>query len=459
MATIQFSPSDSDSDSISVTSTVLSDPVSEYEVESILDEHTFGNQVRYLVKWVGYPTARCSWEPPDAFSSNETLKEWRKKKRAIAEGQCPAFDTDAWEEGLASLQAAKQDRQNRRQAKRRKLGLLAADADTQLPTCLSKQNTESVARPERGAVAEQPNHTTPSQSTAKPKVAESNTTSHAPKPLSVPRQTLPRPVPPDHGPDGRRPSRPAGPSQPPILFGNSQAGAQPGPHRAKKSLDPDPFRRFNLSTQRRFEKAKHDEPHPDTRQLELFRPSDFPRRSGAKLVELRIHGNTCRSDTRVDGPSTHNTDDTSNRAVARSEEPSTSAVVTSSRLQHPGRSLLAPYTAPIDPGTDPCRDIMANLPPRKPGPKSRKVHSLPGLFWNPGEVLVHIYYGPDKKRIGPARLCGLSRSAQGSLIRSKSDSRIKLWFQHPLNSLDCQKLCLDVRSTSLISESIMTAFC
>ena len=50
-------------DDISITSTVPSEPKDEYEVEVILAQRTFAVGEMYLLKWVGYPYERCTWEP------------------------------------------------------------------------------------------------------------------------------------------------------------------------------------------------------------------------------------------------------------------------------------------------------------------------------------------------------------------------------------------------------------
>ncbi|OJD25442.1 hypothetical protein ACJ73_03188 [Blastomyces percursus] len=111
-----------DDDDISVTSTVGSEPRSEYEVESILAQKSFANGDAYLVKWAGYPLERATWEPEESFCDPTTLVEWRKK---IASGEHQSLDVDveALARRIEEIENAKLDRRRRRRAKRIRLGL------------------------------------------------------------------------------------------------------------------------------------------------------------------------------------------------------------------------------------------------------------------------------------------------------------------------------------------------
>src|SRR5438034_5054871 len=84
-------------DDISITSTVPSEPKDEYEVEAILAQRTFAVGEMYLVKWVGYPYERCTWEPGDSFCDPRSLEEWRETADAIARGDKSPFDVRALE--------------------------------------------------------------------------------------------------------------------------------------------------------------------------------------------------------------------------------------------------------------------------------------------------------------------------------------------------------------------------
>ncbi|KAG2411980.1 hypothetical protein HFD88_009536 [Aspergillus terreus] len=255
---------DSD-DSISVTSTVLSEEQSEYEVDTILAEDNSGDETYYLVKWLGYPEERCTWEPADSFSTEETLRDWAAKKRSIADGKLTPFDTDAWQARVEALEAQKQERKRRRQAKRRRLGLLNAGIAPVGATPISGASKVNALSTKVNTEAGTSNKRTAPESPVHGREREQKRVS-----ISIPSRPRPKP--------------------PPVLFGSSKSRPAPGPARAQRPHNPDSFKRFNLSTQRRYEKAKKDEPPPNTGQLEMFRPSEFPARSGANLAALGSRG-------------------------------------------------------------------------------------------------------------------------------------------------------------------------
>ncbi|KAJ5484416.1 Chromo domain/shadow [Penicillium expansum] len=78
-------------DADSLASTAASEAEAEYFVNDIHAERRFyvepdseddeGNFVtQYLVEWAGYSMDRCSWEPKEMFTSEETLDGWEEKK-------------------------------------------------------------------------------------------------------------------------------------------------------------------------------------------------------------------------------------------------------------------------------------------------------------------------------------------------------------------------------------------
>jgi chromo domain-containing protein 1 len=72
---------------------------------------------------------------------------------------------------------------------------------------------------------------------------------------------------------------------------------------------------------------------------------------------------------------------------------------------------------------------LAQMPRRIPGPSARK---LPNGFWfNPKETLMTMSFGPDKKFIGPTRVCGMPAESQ-DLIRNKppGDRELQVYFEH-----------------------------
>ncbi|KAK2800772.1 hypothetical protein FQN51_005912 [Onygenales sp. PD_10] len=120
---MQARKSPSDEDDISITSTAPSEPQDEYDVECILSEKLFPTGIMYLVKWADYPIERATWEPEDAFCDPNILLQWNKTKEAISHGKQTPFDLDGWIQKVSEIQEAKAKRQQRRQAKRIRLGI------------------------------------------------------------------------------------------------------------------------------------------------------------------------------------------------------------------------------------------------------------------------------------------------------------------------------------------------
>ena len=71
----------------------LVDNKEEFEVEAILDSHTFGRgrKLQYLMKWLGYPDSDNQWEDVDKVHANELVKAFQQqhpnKKTHLRAGQ------------------------------------------------------------------------------------------------------------------------------------------------------------------------------------------------------------------------------------------------------------------------------------------------------------------------------------------------------------------------------------
>lgn len=71
-------------------------------------------------------------------------------------------------------------------------------------------------------------------------------------------------------------------------------------------------------------------------------------------------------------------------------------------------------------------------------------------FWNWGEVLAHVYFGPEKKFIGAVRLCGMSEYAKNDLLASKGSGRqFELWFKELCTVEEYGTLCEQVRAKDI----------
>jgi hypothetical protein len=115
----------------SLASTAESEQASEYAVEDILAERNIymepdsddsdgeaGDVTQFLVKWLGYPMDRCSWEPKEQFDTEETLSNWETTKQLIAEGKKEVFNVEQWNRYCAMLAKKTAQRKKERRRKR-----------------------------------------------------------------------------------------------------------------------------------------------------------------------------------------------------------------------------------------------------------------------------------------------------------------------------------------------------
>jgi hypothetical protein len=47
-----------------------------YEVEAIVRHRTFGGQLKYLLKWTGYPSSENTWQAPETLYCPDLLAEY-----------------------------------------------------------------------------------------------------------------------------------------------------------------------------------------------------------------------------------------------------------------------------------------------------------------------------------------------------------------------------------------------
>lgn len=521
-----------DDDDISVTSTAPSEQESEYEVETILSERVFDDQLMYLVKWAGYPIERSTWESAESFFNDETFVDWSKKKKAIAEGNHPEFDLVSFENHLIALENAREQRKRRREAKRRRLGLSGVQTDAS-----KKQRVEAGKAAGSSAHLNPP----PSVNTSGPETSDPGIARMNPSPS---RPTAVRHVPP-------KPSM--------VLFGSGQNRQGPWMATRNKNRKPNeqdkPF--SNLSTKWRFEKAKGYEPPPNISQLKLIRPSDWPARTGAPVFPPKTKEHTVNSpkgDAPVSSPvdrsnsvsgsdrfhpssptrrgsDLHRQGHTSDsrrpeysspkaprlpqRQASRDSWKPESPLIRRPPLPErqasgdswrPGTSDARDAFSPERPAPDSCRpdssysrgpswqsgdsrkppndrhsppsnagrlgnhdvqhlsrlrletdgassskrpneEPLPPLPPRRPitfkGANLRRARddNFQSRYWNPGEVFVNMYFGSERRSIGPVRLCGMSSLSRTKVLQTKKDNRIEIWFQEICTLYEYRHLC------------------
>jgi len=136
------SPSIPDDDSVSVSSTVPSEPRSEYPLEAVLAEREVNGTKKYLVKWEGYPDERCTWETESNFQDDRTLREWSLQKLRTRKGTDKPYDVSALETRVEKWIAQTEARKVRRRAKRLRLGLPVASEDPEEPEYTEPQDDD-----------------------------------------------------------------------------------------------------------------------------------------------------------------------------------------------------------------------------------------------------------------------------------------------------------------------------
>ncbi|KAJ5820414.1 hypothetical protein N7474_006005 [Penicillium riverlandense] len=463
-----------DWDAISLTSTISSEQCSTYEVETILAQRDLEDGPQFLVKWANYGSEANSWEPEDAFDSQETLLEWERKKRDIDQGRVPPFDVEAWEIHVQLLAEAGPSESasgigNKRNFSATCSPLFVTPEPSRSPVPVTQVAQETVSS------------TVSSSSSDKPLVEE-----RASRVSNVrPAAQLPTPKPPT-----------APPEKPPL------AGFGIGNMRNK-----------------RVKPNSWDEPMPDVTQLELRKPSEFPARTGHKGSSSLQIGSSGRAPT---ASNTRNgTQVTAAPPVqpqptpegARAINTSTTTLSSPTTVFSPGRRHSRPdldiSPKPVEPRNRArpsrrlidrigpsrqreARDIhdsyrpgglFRDLPPlldsyrpqrddgfrqsRSPSPRlerydprfpkplsangqapsvEEQIQQMPvpsarrganffqqrgeNYFRNPGEVLAQVYWGPDKKYVGPVRLCGASayEDVTGQLMKNNRGLRLEVWF-------------------------------
>lgn len=477
----------SDDDDISITSTAASEQKEEYEVEGILAEKKWPKGIYYLVKWLGYPVERCTWEPPESFCDPQTLNDWAVKKEAIAQGKEEPFDVEALQKRQTEIDAARTRRKERRKAKRIRLGIpvspslssgdsevewdldgfivpddvdVDAEAETSVPAPSQKDIQK---RQERKTThqrhADSSDSDVPLASLQKPTStrkqmphARVNIASHKPISKPISSQTHPglsRSAPP-HASSASRSTNPV-PKQRPSLSLNTAASAkgptarstarpatlpQKPPERPRTlkrqvgapGTGPSRQGKFTLlSIQRRQEKYLQRDHTPDITQL-----------------ELRTPGQWARQPQRVD--STRPTRPAHNRT--RSQDFESLFVEQDSPGPDQPQDTVRPSNpnTPSRPTADPSPTSMA-----KPNSERPPLPQVKRRLALPGELYVHLEMGALKKTIGDVRILGLNNN-----IFTQLKNMRRLGFAIPLNFNDActiqeyTELCRTVRTISFL---------
>ena len=471
-------------DDISVTSTAPSEQLSEYEVETILTERQFDYGTMYLVKWAGYPIERCTWEPADSFFSDETFADWEKKRKAIAEGRRSDFNLERWEKHLLALEETRDQRKRRREAKRK-----------QLPFSRAQTGVPKKQRVDANPSSSEPSHPSSSIHDPLPAPAKAPARTHSPNRPPVARHLPPKPpmvmfggTQNRQGPwMAARHKRPTDSEGAPKQFSlaakwrhEKAKGPEPPPSMSQLELDRPsewPPRMGNhpsipkignhlvsspetdsplLSPQEKSNSVwTNDDPglsHQSSfSNFDTWKPAPLQSRKpwgpekplGDSWKPTRItKASTWRPDYEIPGDTRRY-----NSIESRREDPQYSSQFNVDRGCPEERFAVQSGPQKANPQVPSDKEYIPPLPPRRPitikGAHNRRVRddNLQSRFWNFGEIFCYMYFGPDKKSIGPVRLCGLENVTRSKILMSKQGRRIEIWFQDTCTLDEYRDLC------------------
>ncbi|KAI1451407.1 hypothetical protein F4805DRAFT_103362 [Annulohypoxylon moriforme] len=94
----------------------------EWVVEDVYAERPHPDvpgEMQYLIKWEGFPLDECTWEPTEHLGPG-LLHDWEEAKKKIKDGTRQPFDVEKYNQAYRE----KEERKRRRNAKRKRLGLL-----------------------------------------------------------------------------------------------------------------------------------------------------------------------------------------------------------------------------------------------------------------------------------------------------------------------------------------------
>ncbi|KAJ5542245.1 hypothetical protein N7461_008248 [Penicillium sp. DV-2018c] len=99
---------------------------------------------------------------------------------------------------------------------------------------------------------------------------------------------------------------------------------------------------------------------------------------------------------------------------------------------------------------------IARMPCEK-RPKALKF----GPYWvNGGEALVHVFIGPDRRHVGPFRLCAIPQRVRQDLVATKNPKSkfIEIWFKHLCTVREYENLCESSAENTVLSTGWVEGF-
>lgn len=239
----------------------------------------------------------------------------------------------------------------------------------------------------------------------------------------------------------------------------------------------------NLSTKRKYEKAGRDEPPPDINALALTRPGDWSAPIIQSATELKQ-----RPETKTDDESPNrvfldqNGSDTARAERSRPFDqrnqnfrpdlPSLETQNNPESVHEPNYSnTVANFHLPMSnfsgissrklSASDVSRTLAVNFDHQlRQGLRDRTPNHLAlqpsrgltrsGRFWEWGEILLSIWFGPAKAEIGDVRIRGFNSSTISRLVELKENHRIDIWFNSLCTKEQYTQLCLGVCLSILV---------
>lgn len=173
------------------------------------------------------------------------------------------------------------------------------------------------------------------------------------------------------------------------------------------------------------------------------------RRSGPHAMSYR-HRNASwsrsRSRSRSPPPELIRSPDTSRRSPYRNRRGTPYPRSPSSHADfHPQqpRRTLPPILARLPPTKAElsAQDYIARMPIGTYR-EGEGVKTQSGYFWNFGEVLAHVYFGPERDFVGVFRICGMNDKIKEDLLASKMPGNtFNMWFNEVCTKSHYDRLC------------------
>ncbi|KAJ5870291.1 hypothetical protein N7455_005232 [Penicillium solitum] len=288
-------------DADSLASTAESEAEAEYFVNGIHAERRFYVEpdseddegvfiTQYLVEWAGYSMDRCSWEPKEMFTSEETLDGWEEKKKADRRWQAESLRSQGMGEEYGCV--GEEDKKAKRGSKAaRRKSLPRAESSR-----LANSDMIDTHEPEAGIASRR----APSRLSADSTASASFVPAETPPPSKnvAPRQSLQQKAPPRSTTSSAQTNRNEPPGSTRLIAQTATPNRLPNSRLSQlakklntkqnppaRQKSPPQAAKPALSSfgtgpgvKRAYRENKWSDRAPDLSRMELMKPSEFPPR-------------------------------------------------------------------------------------------------------------------------------------------------------------------------------------